>query len=103
MQQDPMNDFINDVLDKKQLPGLEEEGVRETVVDDIRTRLLNQIDRAILEAMPEDKIDALNAQLDSGASDEDVQRLVAESGIDVQKVTLQTMLHFRDLYLGEEA
>ena len=52
--------------------------------------------------MPEDRIDGLNGLLDREAPDEEVQRYIADCGVDVRRITLETMLRFRDLYLGSK-
>lgn len=102
MQSDQLDKFIEDILDKKQLPGIEDTEVRSAIVTDLKTRLLNQIDRAIVEALPEDKVDELNSLLERNAPDSEMQSMIGTSGVDVQQITMQTMLRFRELYLGED-
>lgn len=98
---DELDTFINGILDDKKLPGLDEE-VRAQLVRDLRVRLLDQINRAVIEALPEDKLTELDAAMDnSDATDEQVQRLIVDSGVDVKRITVETMLRFRDLYLGQ--
>ena len=93
--------FIRDILAEKQLSGVDDE-VREQLVTDLTGRLLDQINRALIDALPDDKLQEFNAMLDDEAvSDETVQQFIATSGVNVQQVTIQTMLRFRDLYLGD--
>lgn len=99
MDQDPIDKFIKDLLEAKNLSGVDD-AVRQQLEQDLKTRLLDQIDRAIIEALPEGKVDALNDLLDRGASQQEFQQLITDSGIDAQKITLETMLRFRALYLG---
>ncbi len=96
-----LTQFIRDILAEKQLSGVDDE-VREQLVSDLTSRLLDQINRALIDALPDDKLQEFNAMLDDEAvSDEAVQQFIATSGVNVQQVTIQTMLRFRDLYLGK--
>lgn len=98
MQNDELDKFINEMLDTKQLPGVTPE-VRVTLVADLRERLLDQINRALIDALPDDKITEFNSLLDDESlSDETVQQFIASSGVDVPRVTIQTMLRFSELY-----
>lgn len=100
MAEPELERFINEILDEKQLPGVTPE-VRIQLVTDLKERLLDQINRALITALPEVKIVEFNTLLDDETvSDESIQQFIADSGVDVQKVTLQTMLRFSELYLG---
>lgn len=101
-QADPMDQFINQILDEKQLPG-ETPEVRQQLVADLRTRLMSQIDRAMLGALSSQQLDQLNQMLDrQDLSDSDIQNFFRNSGVDGQQVALDTMLRFRNYYLGTE-
>lgn len=101
MNQELIDKFIKDLLDAKNLNGVDDE-VRQQLEQDLKTRLLDQIDRAIIEALPEDKLSGFNALLDNNSTAQDVQKYIIECGVDTQKVTLETMLRFRALYLGSK-
>lgn len=101
MNQELIDKFIKDLLDAKDLNGVDDE-VRQQLEQDLKTRLLDQIDRAIIEALPEDKLSGFNALLDNNSTAQDVQKYIIECGVDTQKVTLETMLRFRALYLGSK-
>jgi hypothetical protein len=101
MAGDELSQFIQGILAEKQLSGIDD-NVREQLVADLQQRLLDQINRALIDALPDDKIEAFNRMLDDESlTDEQVQQFIAASGVDVQRVTIQTMLRFRDLYLGD--
>lgn len=102
METDPFAAFISEIIETKQLSGLDAD-VRKQLESDLQTSLLDQIDRAVVDNLPEDKIDGLNALFDSGASEDEVQRYIANSGINIKRITLETMLRFRELYLGENS
>ena len=99
MNSDELDKFINEILAAKQLPGVTDE-VRTQLVADLRERLLDQINRALVNALPDEKINEFNTLLDDETlSDEAVQQFIASSGVDVRRITLQTMLRFSELYL----
>lgn len=101
MNQDAISKFISDIIDAKGYKTLDSD-VRRQLEQDLKNRLLDQIDRAVLEALPENKIDGFNDLLDCGASQQEVQQYIATSGVDTKKITLETMLRFRSLYLGDK-
>ena len=100
MNQDAISKFISDIIDAKGYKTLDSD-VRRQLEQDLKNRLLDQIDRAVLEALPENKIDGFNDLLDRNASQQEVQQYIANSGVDTKKITLETMLRFRSLYLGD--
>jgi hypothetical protein len=58
------------------------------------------IERALLDALPDDKLHELDALIDSGqVTDEAIKKIIESSGIDAKQITMDTMLRFRDLYL----
>ncbi|MEO8691151.1 MAG: hypothetical protein ABI397_00010 [Candidatus Saccharimonas sp.] len=99
---DPFKTFIKDMLNSKTWsPGVDTDA-KALLEEDLQTRLMDQIDQAVVEALPEDKVDGLNALLDREAPDNEVQQYIASSGVDIQRVTTETMLRFRDLYIGSQ-
>lgn len=101
MDQDALSKFINDIIDAKGYKTLDGD-VRRQLEQDLKNRLLDQIDRAVLRALPENKIDGFNDLLDRNASQQEVQQYIANSGVYTKKITLETMLRFRSLYLGDK-
>ncbi len=101
MDQDALSKFINDIIDAKNFKTLDGD-VRQQLEQDLKNKLLDQIDRAVLGALPENKIDGFNELLDRDASKQEIQQYVATSGVDTKKITLETMLRFRSLYLGDK-
>lgn len=100
---DPIDQFLNQILDEKKITGDTPE-VRKQLVADLRGRLMNQIDRAMINALNAEQLDKLSSMLDQdGMSDEQLQSFFKESGVDGQQVALDTMLRFRSYYLGAAA
>lgn len=99
---DELDRFVIDMLEAKQLSGVDD-NVRAQLVDDLKQELLDQINRALIDALPDDKLDHLNSLLeDESVPDGAIQQFMMDSGIDVKRVTAETMLTFRGLYLQSE-
>lgn len=97
---DPINQFINQILDEKKIPG-ETPEVRAELVVDLRNQLMQQIDRAMINALSSDQVDELNQMLDDpNVDDQKLQQFMAESGVDGQQVATRVMIEFRKAYLG---
>ena len=97
---DNLDIFVNQIIDEKGLTGLNED-TRKTVVNELKSALVEQINRAILINLPDEKLDELNNLMDQdGFGDADMQKFIAESGVDVNKITAETMLQFKAFYLG---
>lgn len=96
---DPLDAFVGEIIDAKQLSGMNEE-VRSQLIVDMKERLIDQINRAMLDALPADKIEAFDQLLErDDVGDETVQAFMRDNGVDAEKVAAKTMLRFRDLYL----
>ncbi len=99
MAGDELDRFVAEILEAKKLSGLDD-NVRAQLVSDLKQQLLDQINRALIDALPDDKLDQFNVLLeDDSNSDEAVQQFIMDSGVDVRRITVQTMLTFRSLYL----
>jgi hypothetical protein len=99
--QDSIDQLIDQIIAEKNYRNLDSE-VKAGLHKELKSRLLDQIDQAIVAAMPDNKIDELNDLLDRNptASELDVKEILNSSGVDAQAIAIQTMLRFRDLYLG---
>lgn len=96
---DELDQFINEMLDAKRISGLTNE-VRVQLVSDLKQRLLDQINKALIDALPEDKMDEFEQLLDDeSVGDAEMQQFIANAGVDAKKVATVTMLRFYDLYV----
>lgn len=104
MSEDELLDvYVSQLIFDKGLKDLNDDLLRE-VHKDIKERLVFQINRAMVAALPDDKLDELNKMLDEGRADaENVSQLVNDAGIDAEKITEETMKKFREVYLSEDA
>ena len=96
-----IDEFIESLLNDK---GIEvEPEIREELKADMKAKLLDQIDRAVIQALPEDKAAELATKVeDPNFTNEDMTKFVQDSGVNLTEVALETMLKFRNFYLGTE-
>lgn len=95
--------FIDQLIKDKNLPFSSVE-VRNELKAQLAQELANQIDRAAIEALPEDKAVELSNKLDDpDFGPEQVSDFLVNSGIDLNQIALETMIRFRAFYLGEKA
>lgn len=100
--QDPVDKFINDLIEAKDYSGMDLDSNREAIKADIKRHLFEQIDRAMVEALPEDKIDEVMKiwDEDDAQGEAALKQAIADSGIDQKTIVAQVMLNFRTFYLG---
>ncbi len=100
MDSKELDSFIDDILKQKNYQSVSEEGYK-AMKDEMKGILVEQINKAALMAMPDEKLDELNARLDDGSIQPDqISTFVAESGVDLAKITTETMIYFRSPYLA---
>ena len=94
-----LDKFINEILLTKGL-SLPNDEVCLQLVSDLKKRLIEQINRALIAALPEDKMSELNTALEKTEIEGDeIRNIIENSGIDTKTITVKTMLKFRGLYL----
>jgi hypothetical protein len=99
MAGDELDQFVNEMLDAKRLSGVTED-VRNQLVSDLKQRLFDQINKALIDALPDEKMDDFERLLDDESIDDArVQQFILDAGVDVRKVTTVTMLRFYDMYV----
>ena len=97
---DKIHEFMGNLLDQKGITDIEEDA-RQHLIEDMSEMLMQQIDRAAIDALPEDKaVELANGLQDGSIKSEDVPNFMKESGLNLEEISLVTMLRFRDLYLG---
>ena len=100
---DPIDQFLGQILDDKKIT-IDTPEVRQQLISDLRNHLMNQIDRAMINALNEEQLRQLNDLLDKeGVQDNEIQDFFRQSGINGEQVALNTMMRFRQYYLGNTA
>ena len=101
---DPVDQFLNQILDEKKIAGSEDPEVRRQLIDDLRSRLMSQIDREMINALNAEQLEQLSNMLDKDdLTDVEIQDFFRQSGVNGQQVALETMMRFRTYYLGVNA
>lgn len=94
-----VDEFIEQILTEKGITDLDPE-IREELKNDMKNRLLDQIDRAAVMQLSEEKAAELAAKVDDpNFTNDDMTKFMQESGVNLAEVALDTMLRFRNLYL----
>lgn len=74
--------------------------------DELRGKLYvalsDEVTKNMILAMPDYLVEKLNNEIDQGADERAINQAIKESGIDVETITEQTMMVFREKYLKEE-
>ena len=74
--------------------------------DELRGKLYvalsDEVTKNMILAMPDYLVEKLNNEIDQGADERTINQTIKESGIDVETITEQTMMAFREKYLKEE-
>lgn len=99
-----MNLFIEGIMDEKGVDAPTPE-IRQQIFDDLKSRLLTEIDRSLVGELPDAKLDKLTEMANANGGQLDpnaVAQAISDAGIDVTEVTGITMQRFRELYLNGE-
>lgn len=96
-----MDAFLEGLLIEKDLGEMDDD-TRKEMLADLKERLYEFINRAILESLPEEKLAEINNMIDNNTiTSEILNKKVEESGIDATKITIEAMDKFREVYLGD--
>ena len=100
MEIQSVDEFIESILNDKGITDVTPE-VRQELKEDMKKRLLDQIDRAAIMQLSEEKADELTRLMDDPEfTNEKMTEFMQNSGVNLAEVALDTMLKFRALYLG---
>lgn len=94
--------FVMGIMEEKGIKSDSEE-LRTDIFNDLKTRLMEEIDRSLVSALPDEVLDELSKEITANDGKLDpavVAEKVTESGIDTEDVIGKTMAKFREIYLG---
>lgn len=95
-----VDEFIESLLKDKGIADVEPE-ILEDLKADMKSRLLDQIDKAAVMQLSEEKADELAKLVENPEfTSERMAEFMKESGVNLTEVALDTMLRFRNFYLG---
>lgn len=94
-----VDDFIETLLNEKGITEVEPE-IRAELKEDMKARLMDQINRAAIMKLSEEKATELAGMVDNpDFNDEKMAEFMKNSGVNLTEVALDTMLQFRNFYL----
>ena len=97
-----IDEFIESLLNDKGVTDVDPE-IREELKADMKKRLEDQINRAAIETLSEEKAAELAKLIDEpDFTNEKMTEFMQNSGVNLTEVALETMLKFRSFYLGTE-
>lgn len=98
LTQDQLIDlFVNNLVEEKGQNILETE--KQQIADDLKDAVMTEI----LMSLPDYLVNKINDSFENGtASEEMIESVVEESGIDASKIAEKVMIKFRDDYLNNK-
>ena len=101
--EESINLFIEGLMEKKGIDSTSEE-LKNDIFMDLKTRLMEEIDRSLVAELPDEKLEELSAKAekDGQLDPEEVAKAIEEANLDVEEIVGMTMAKFSDIYLGPE-
>ncbi|HSW78626.1 MAG TPA: DUF5663 domain-containing protein [Candidatus Babeliales bacterium] len=96
-----LNEFIEELLQQKQLPASLDPTVKQRLVQDLTTRLNDLINRRLLDAMDDKTLAEFNKMIEKEAEATELQEFIDKNVPDKQQIVTAALLEFRQLYLGD--
>lgn len=97
-----VDEFIESLLVDKGITDIEPE-IKAELSQEMKTRLLDQINKAAIMQLSEEKAAELASMVDDpNFTNEKMTEFMQTSGVNLAEVALETMLQFRNFYLSSE-
>lgn len=95
-----VDDFIENLLNERGITNVDPE-IRAELQAEMKKQLMDQINQAAVMQLSEEKADELAKLVDTpDFTNEKMTEFMQNSGVDLASVTIDTMLRFRNFYLG---
>ena len=95
-----IDDFIESLLIEKGVNDIEPD-IKAELKEEMKNRLTDQINQAAIMRLSEEKADELAKMVDDpNFSNEQMTEFMQNSGVNLADVVVDTMLQFRNFYLG---
>ena len=102
MEMQSVDEFIESLLVDKGITDIEP-GIKAELSQEMKTRLLDQINKAAIMQLSEEKAAELASMVDDpNFTNEKMTEFMQTSGVNLAEVALETMLQFRNFYLSSE-
>ena len=96
---DNINQYAEQLLKDKNIPELDD-AIHKQLVSDLSNRLIDFINRRVVESMPAEAVNEFNKLLDGQPSPDQVQEFINNNVPDKDKIILNAMIEFRAAYIG---
>lgn len=101
METQNIDEFISQLLKDKGITDLESD-VEKDLKEEMKTRLMDQINKAAVMQLSEEKAAELAEMVDDPEfTNEKLAEFMQNSGVNLTEVAIDTMLQFRSFYLGQ--
>lgn len=97
-----INTFVDKMMADKDLSAMGAEE-REALRRNLQQKVEEQIEQAMLAALPDEKLLELEGLMDNEASDEELDKFFANCGVDFTQAAEQAMVEFRKAFLSSTA
>lgn len=102
METQSVDEFIESLLVDKGITDIEPE-IKAELSQEMKTKLLDQINKAAIMQLSEEKAAELASMIDDpNFTNEKMTEFMQASGVNLAEVALETMLQFRNFYLSAE-
>ena len=98
-----IDEFIEGLLKEKGI-SVDDPEIKAELIEEMRTKLMAEINRACIETLDEEKARELAGQIENpDFTTEKMTEFMQNSGVDMEKIATETMQRFRRFYLDGEA
>ena len=97
--------FIEGIMNEKGVDAPTDE-IRQSIHQDLKKRLLTEIDRSLVAELPDAKLNELSEKASASGGQLDpnvVAEAISEAGLDTTEIAGVTMQRFREIYLNPES
>lgn len=95
-----LTEFTEKLLQEKGI-FIDDEETKQQVVAEMTEKLQEEINRALVEALSEEKAKELTEKINApDFTEEKTIEFIKDSGVDIEKITEDTKKRFREFYLG---
>ena len=93
-----INEFVESLLEEKGI-SIDDLEAKKQVVADMANKLEAEINRAAVNALSDEKAQKLADKI-KNLSESEISEFFKNAGVNIEKITEDTMKKFRELYLG---
>lgn len=98
MQNPELKKFVTDLIEEKNLVGLDQE-IKDELIIELTGKLEEMVQRAVLGHLNDEQFSQFEELLDSNDSNK-IASFLSENKVPVQEITVSTLAKFRMAYLG---